>query len=227
MKYLGGKARIGKEIANIINSVPNAKVYHEPFCGMYSVGRHVTIEKRSGADIPLDLIALLKAIQTGWQGPDNVSECEYMILKESRTSAIRAFAGFGCSFSGKFFGGYARDKTRRNFAKNAANSLKKLAPHIHDVYFFQQDYRDFDSDRADVIYCDPPYDGTTDFSTGRFNTKEFWDWARDMSSKAVVFVSEYNAPGGFVTVWQKQVKTDMNSKTGQKLDRIEKLFRCT
>lgn len=222
MKYFGGKARIGKQIASVINEM-GAESYHEPFCGLFSVGRHITAQKRSGADTHRDLVLLLQAVQNGWTGPDCVSEEEYQVLKKAEPSALRGFVGFGCSFGGKFFGGYARDDTDRNYALNAQRSLKKLAPQIVDVSFYQQDYLEYKGG-AQVIYCDPPYRGTTGFTQGEFDSKEFWDWVLDISKDAAVFVSEYNAPDGFGVVWQKSVNTDMNGKAG-KLKRVENLFR--
>ena len=45
MKYLGGKHKIGKEIANfMINKCPpeNYKTYLEPFCGSLGVFKNMT-----------------------------------------------------------------------------------------------------------------------------------------------------------------------------------------
>lgn len=224
MKYFGGKVRLGLQLADIINEIRLADSYHEPFCGMYSVGRHIKTRERSGADAHPDLVLLLKAVQDGWVGPQNISEFTYNICKKSSPSALRAFVGFGCSFGGKFFGGYARDRTKRNYAKNASRSLKKLSSTLRGVHFYQQDYLAY-MGGADIIYCDPPYRGTTGFSHGKFDSNTFWEWVRGLSKRAIVLVSEYEAPDDFEVVWQKPVKTDMNSKTGQKLSRIESLFK--
>lgn len=219
MRYFGGKARIGKTLAGIINTLTGT--YWEPFCGMFSVGAHVTLP-RVASDSHLDLILLLLAVRDGWRPPDSITEEEYNQLKTAKPSPLRAFAGFGCSNSGKFFGGYAREKGNRNFAKNAASSLDKLRPLIQGVTFFNCGYSEQDVP-ADVVYCDPPYDGTTGFTVGRFDSKDFWDWVDFRSNKSIVLVSEYAAPDVFVPVWQKQVKTDMNGSSG-KIDRVEKLF---
>lgn len=223
MKYFGGKVRVGKEIANLINDM-KPDTYHEPFCGMYGVGRHVVSRQRSGADTHTDLICLLHSVQTGWVGPENVSEAVYQRQKKQESNGLRGFVGFGCSFGGKFFGGYARDKTGRNYAKNASRTLVKLAPMIKDVVFFEQNYLDYVIN-DDIIYCDPPYMGTTGFSQGQFNSNEFWEWVREISKETCVLVSEYKAPSDFKVIWQKSIQTDMNSRTGKKLNRIEKLFQ--
>ena len=222
MRYFGGKVRLARELASVINQY-KVESYHEPFCGMYSVGSHITAAVRSGADNQEDLILLLQAVQTGWAGPEFLSEDEYEFLKSVPACAMRAFAGFGCSNSGKFFGGYARESTARNFAANARSSLLKLAPKIKDVEFWYEPYVNFD-DPCDLIYCDPPYVNTTGFTTGDFDTEEFWSWAYDRAKHSIVLVSEYVAPSWTSVVWEKKVRTDMNSKSG-KIPRVEKLFR--
>ena len=143
MRYFGGKARIGKRLAAVLNNC-EGKRYWEPFCGMFSVGKHVTGE-RVASDAQLDLIMLLEAVRDGWRPPATLTECEYDILRTARPTPLRAFAGFGCSNSGKFFGGYARENTGRNFALNAKRSLARLKPLIQGVNFYCHHYVDGDS----------------------------------------------------------------------------------
>ena len=169
------------------------------------------------------MIQLLQAVKHGWVGPEFVGKEEYQALKKESPSTLRAFVGFGCSNSGKFFGGYAKDATGRNFAANARKSLLKLAPEIRSVKFGVQSYLDYD-EAVDLMYCDPPYEGTTGFTVGRFDTAEFWQWVREYSRRATVLISEYSAPTWARVVWQKPVRTDMNAKGGGKLERVEKLF---
>lgn len=212
---------MARELAAIISRY-NVQTYHEPFCGMFSVGSQVTVPRRTAADIQPDLILLLQAVQSGWTGPEVLSETEYNHLKKLEPSPLRAFAGFGCSNSGKFFGGYAREATGRNFAINAHRSLMQLAPRIEGVRFTRQSYLDFDAP-ADLIYCDPPYTGTTGYTVGAFDSNEFWRWVREYARQSIVLVSEYTAPEWATVLWQKHVRTDMNAKGG-KSPRVEKLF---
>ncbi len=222
MRYMGGKVRIGKQIASIIQQFDPVS-YHEPFCGMFSVGKHIVCPTRTASDLHPDLILLLQAIQNGWEPPARISEKVYAAFQNTNEpSAMRGFVGFGCSFYGKFFGGYARDKFSTNYAELACNSLRRLRPSIQDVVFAREDYRNY-SGNADIIYCDPPYSGTTDYSNGTFGTEEFWEWVRRQSARKV-FVSEYIAPTDFVSIWEKPVTTSMKSKTGYGFARTEKLF---
>ncbi len=222
MRYFGGKARLAKELSAIINRY-QVQSYHEPFCGMFSVGSEVKVPARTATDTQEDLILLLQAVSAGWNGPTVVSEAEYDRLKTEPPSALRAFVGFGCSNSGKFFGGFARDNTGRNYAENAHRSVIKLRPKVEGVRFGLQNYQDYD-ETTDLIYCDPPYEGTTGFTVGAFKTDEFWKWVREYSRRSIVLVSEYTAPDWATAIWEKTVRTDMNAKDGGKLSRVEKLF---
>jgi DNA adenine methylase len=224
MRYMGGKMRIGKQLAAVINGFAPT-VYHEPCCGMFSVGKHVKAEVKTAADINPDLIMLLEAVRDGWDNmPVNVTEEQYGELKSSESSALRGFVGFGCSFFGKFFGGFARDSKMNDFGTIARDNMRKLRPFLQGVDFSCQPYWSYTGD-ADMIYCDPPYSGTVAFESGTFNHTRFWEWVREQS--AIVLVSEYKAPSDFEVIWEKQVRTTMNSgkKGGNGHDRVERLFR--
>ena len=221
MRYMGGKMRIGKQLAAVIQTF-NPVVYAEPFCGVFSVGKHIVCKRRIAEDIHPDLILLLKAVRNGWNPPTNVTEEQYNQLKTAEPSVLRGFVGFGCSFYGKFFGGFARDPRMGDFGTLARNNMLKLAPVIQDVTFRCQSYLDYDGD-ADVIYCDPPYKGATNYNNGAFDHEEFWEWVR--SRKEIVLVSEYTAPSDFKIIWEKAVTTTMKDKTGKGCARVERLFQ--
>ena len=111
----------------------------------------------------------------------------------------------------------------RNYSANAARSLEKKLPGLIGVRLFDKPYQDF-TPRGMVIYCDPPYQGTTQYgAVGEFDSDTFWitmsKWCRDN----VVLVSEYNCPINSDTVWEKEVTTDIRGKDGR-LSRVEKLF---
>ena len=62
---------------------------------------------------------MLNAVKHGYDLPESVSEQEYKYIREHKDDdpALAGFVGFGCSFGGKWFGGYARDnRTSRNYA---------------------------------------------------------------------------------------------------------------
>lgn len=224
MRYFGGKSRTCARIASYLNSIRRpGQLYVEPFVGAGWV-LQLMDNPREASDICEDLILLYRAIQNGWEPPSELSENEYQRLKTSDPSALRAFAGFGCSFAGKWFGGYARSG-QRNYASNCHNSLvEKARPALEGVEFYCRSYSDVNP-VGTLIYCDPPYQGTTGYSAaGRFDWDLFWDTVRRWSEKNVVVVSEYSAPDDFDVVLEIPTKLDIRSSVGKE-QRIERLFR--
>ena len=179
---------------------------------------------RIGSDYQEDIILLLKSIQKGtFIFPDKVSEKEYNDIRHKESSALRAFIGFGCSFSGKWFGGYARDKNNRNYALNAQNSLLKKAENFKGVIFLHKDYREWEPTNC-LIYADPPYKATTKIHGDKFNHEEFWQIIRNWSKDNTVIISEYQAPDDFNCIKEINTKTDISGKSG-KYNRVERLFK--
>lgn len=169
---------------------------------------------------------LLEECRDGvFQYPESVSEDEYKFYKTAPDSAMKGFVGFACSFAGKWFGGYARDpKTTRNYAKGSGNSLRTKAAGLGGVKFECRGYRDY-SPSGKLIYCDPPYKGTTKIFNTAFNSDEFWDVMRRWSLDNIVVISEYEAPLDFTCVLEIETKTDIGGKDNKKIGRVEKLFR--
>lgn len=229
MRYLGGKQRLAKKICGVIQpSIGNGRAYVEPFVGAASVMAMIKADTRIGADINEALITMWKALDYGWSPPENVSESLYKAIKRKNDpkDPLTSFVGFGCSFAGKFFGGFARGATGRNYAKEAASLLRKKLPGLAGVNWVHCDYRSCPIPERSVIYCDPPYAGTTKYSgTPAFNHGHFWNWCRMMSGKGhSVFISEYNAPEDFVLVAEFETKLDMHSRSAEKECRTERIF---
>jgi len=214
------------------------QTYIEPFVGGGWVLQEVK-GTRYASDINPYLIAMYKALQQGWVPPDYVSEEEYQKAKKGECSdALRGFIGFGCSFGGKWFGGYARShKTRREapeeyskdyrskYATHAKNSVLKMLPRIKDTIFYAQDYR-FWTPLGSIVYCDPPYEGFTPYDySPKFDYPMFWETMRTWSMDNTVLISSYSAPDDFESIWQKETRTDLKSKDGSGIPRLEKVFK--
>lgn len=226
MHYLGGKARIAKPLSEYLNSrLVGDQPYWEPFCGACWVIQNIDVNrKRYASDIHEYLIALWKGLQSGWIPPDYISNEEYNYLKNCVTDKVlHGFAGFACSFGGKWWGGYARDpKSDRNYTKNAKNSLLKKIEFLRDVNFFCCEFKK-PKPAGFLIDCDPPYAGTTEYNN-KFDSHDFWEWVKKMSTNNTVLVSEYKAPPDFEIVWSHKTRTDLGNKDNQKIERTEKLF---
>lgn len=228
---MGGKRAIAKPIANILNSLRNGKDFLEPFCGGLWVTAEVTGGIRRASDISQPLITLYQAMQQGWTPPDALSEEKYLELKSKKdpNDPMTAFAGYGCSFSGKYFRGYARSKVgggARNYALGTKKSLTAKLELCKDVIFSCNDFRDWDPQNQ-LIYCDPPYYGTTMYpGTGEWDSDAFWkvmtEWSHP-SRNNIVIISEYKAPSNFQEIASFPCQTSVRTK--DKVPRVEKLFR--
>ena len=227
MRYLGGKSRIGKRIAEIINPlVAGGRPYYEPFCGACNVARHIKADWRLLSDAHPQLIAMWKAVQQGWVPPDTVTEEEYAAAKRGDLSPeLTAFIGFGCSFGGKWFGGYARGGEGRSYASNAKNTIIARREALLSAHFECSSYHDIVPLTDSVIYCDPPYASTTGYKgVGKFDHAAFWAWTRRMAALGhTVLISEYSAPDGFGCVAEIPTKLDMRSTNGRE-PRVERVF---
>lgn len=224
MQFLGGKARLGRAIAHILEGLrPAGAPFVEPFCGTANVTAHMT-NPRYCSDADTNLIALLQAVQRGWVPPDFVPEWYYEHARAGGLDpAMRAFVLFGSSFSGKWKGGYARSDKQPNYALSAQRSLLKKASKLEGAYFGASDYRWLRPEGA-LVYCDPPYTSTTGYSAvARFEPDLFWETMRRWSHKNVVVISEYTAPVDFecIAAWPRT----MNLQTSGDRQRVERLFR--
>ena len=233
MQYFGGKARIANQICEYLNSVrkPN-QVFLEPMCG----GLNIT-SKIGGEIIACDynkyIIALYNAILKGYKLPDYISEEEYYELKynKEKDEILAGFVGFGCSYSGKFFGNYAKNNTGRNYCKNAKNSLMRKFNSIdkNNIQFIHSNYKDL-KPIGYLIYCDPPYKSNTQstmqsYGVEEFDSSLFWEVMREWSKDNDVYISEYEAPKDFECVLEIPTKTDIRCIGDKKQIRIERIFK--
>ncbi len=238
MQYVGSKNRLSKELAPIIQSYITAdtKGYLEPFVGGANMIDKIHCETKIGCDSHEELIQLLKYAQEN-ELPETISEEEYYKVKENKGKYPKwhvGLVGFCGSFGAKYFGGFARrynkDGSLVDVPRQAINSLRKQSKldGFKSVKFLHMDFRNLPKDKIKgyVIYCDPPYRGTTKYKTGNFPYEEFYQWCRDMSKDNTVLISEYNMPDDFECIWEKQHKTYLGSGVNGKNDknRVEKLF---
>lgn len=230
MRYQGGKSQIAKPIAEKIieRTFGGGQCLVSLFCGTCSVESKLAsyFDKLILNDKHEYLIAMLKAAQSGYEFPDAISREEYQYIKDHKAEnpALTGFVGFGCSFGGKFFGGYARNKTGRNYATESKRSLLKDIATLTRAEFTCLDYRDVQLPQGSVVYCDPPYNGTTGYSVGKFDSAEFWEYMREISKNHLVFISEQTAPSDFVEIWGKPFTRTIDVNKNNQIKATEKLF---
>lgn len=227
MRYLGGKSKIRKQVAEFLESVREGRDYFEPF-----VGGGWVLQEMSGTRIASDgniaLIALYKALQEGWEPPDFVSEDEWRYYRSMPfpiDDPMMAFARFGCGFGGDWNGGYARSSGKTCYAATSKRSLLKQLPMIKDVTFVHGTYSNH-TPQGMMIYCDPPYANTTSYGAfDGFDHDHFWGTLREWCKTNTVVVSEYIAPEDFKCV--REFVSQMGLSSGNiatRPKRIERVF---
>lgn len=231
MRYLGGKSRVAKQLVEVINITDGA--YWEPFVGGFCSFDIIAPKFKiaHANDIHPDLMLMWDAVlHHRWEPPTSVTRSEYQHLKHADPSALRGFVGFGCSFGGRWFGGYGRNTAGDDTTGLAAESARSVRRSYHrlkdtTVHIHNLSYDQLTPQPGDVVYCDPPYADTTTYSrTPAFNHDHFWNVVRKWSKEGVkVYVSEYHAPSDYVSIWSAPKRVDVASGH-QRFDNVEHLF---
>lgn len=225
MKYMGSKNRHSRAIIQHMGcSLIKNQFYVEPFCGGCNLIDKIE-GKRIASDIDEDLICMWQAVSEGWMPPPAFTEEQYNEIKSSDTSPLKGYAAFALSYAGKKFGGWCRDgEGKRNYVDEAYRNAIKQFPRLRGVDFRLCNYFDLEIPKGSTVYCDPPYAGTTGYKSN-FDHEKFWDWVRYICDENHndVYVSEYNAPDDFSSVWEKNVTSSLTENTGSKIA-TEKLF---
>ena len=229
MQYMGSKRRIAKHILPIMLQYRiDGQTWVEPF-----VGGGNMIEKVSGARIGADvnkwaiegLISIRDHIDELPKSKDEFTKEDYTRLRASDDYKHKGFAGFSYSFGAKWLGGFAQNKRGYDYVDWAYRSAVRQHDLIQGVEFLVCSYLMLPPIPANsLIYCDPPYNGTTKYATGLFDHDKFWQWCRDMSEAGhTVFISEYSAPDDFECIWSMDVISGL-TVTGPQKRNVEKLF---
>ena len=228
MQYMGGKSRISKQIAEVLNSAIDKNTpFVSLFCGSCAIESKVQADVKILNDKHPYLIAMWQALQNGWMPPDVVTKEEYYRVKANmdENPALTGFVGFGCSFGGHWWGGLASNKKGYNYCAISKRSLLKDLAGVQAATFTCLDYHDVEIPDDAIVYCDPPYANTTGYTVGQFDTNEFWDYMRQLSKRCDVYISEESAPDDFECIWSKEkVRTlEKNDNVGRV--KVEKLFK--
>lgn len=235
MKYPGGKAYQSKHIAPIILDYGSGcHTYLEPFLGVGSVFVRVapSFKTKLAGDNCLDIVLLMQETRDGKMFPENISREKYEALRHGEPSSMRAFAGFGSSFGGKFFGGYAGATPPRpknamgdNPARAASRRLSRMTPYLAGADIRHADFRSWSPGHGWLVYADPPYSETTNGYGDKDDCSDFWDVASSwVENGAVVLVSELSAPSGWSAVWSRPAAGNMQRGGSVANTRTEYLF---
>jgi DNA adenine methylase len=184
MQYLGNKSKIADEILEVIlKDAKPGQYYVEPFVGSAAVIQRVpNTFKRIGADKNPYLIALLTAVRDGWEPPSTVTEEEYNAIKKNMNAypkELVGYVGIGASFGGKFFGGFGRHKkdiSDPTFVNRCRTALLEDVSFLQGIEFRTGSFISLEVPQDAIVYCDPPYEGTTGYEYVIKNFGDFWNW---------------------------------------------------
>lgn len=223
MHYFGGKFKISKDLTNVLNPITKGKPFVDLFCGACNVVEKITTaSSRTANDNNPYLIALLKAIQNGYEPPTCVTreQYNYTMGHLDENPALSGFVGIGCSFSGRWKNGYAKsDKYHANYAKDAHNSLLRQKQKLNGVLFTSCDYDKALIPDGAVIYCDPPYrNKRKHYFVNKFDYNAFTKWVETNKNKYDIYISEYKEnisawPSSYEVVWEKESCQEMLNRT--------------
>jgi len=230
---MGSKSRHAKELLLIIlKDRRQGQYYVEPFVGGANMIDKVD-GRRLGGDSNEYLIEALKLIRDNPASiPRVITENMYDVMRANKKiNGLTGFTAFAMSFGGKFFGGYRRDvagtkgciKNMETQTRRSRNSALKQSLKLKNVGLHHSDYLTLSIPSKSIIYCDPPYAGTTKYRDS-FDHSIFWGWCRKKVIEGhSVFISEYAAPNDFICVWDKKVNSSLTMQTGSKKN-VERLF---
>lgn len=231
MQYMGGKARIARHIvAAILTDTDSRRLWIEPFVGGGNVMEHAAphFEQAIGSDIHPDLIMMWQHVTAGGDILSNVTREMYTQHRNADPSWLRGFLGFGASFGGKWFGGYGVSSCDGELWRRSARTVARQANvfRTHRVSFQCANYIDIRPPAGSVIYCDPPYAGTTAYATGSFDHQKLYRVLQDWAADTFVYVSEYQIPADVrhEVIWSGKHRTSLKRDVNAEA-RLEKLFR--
>ena len=235
MIYQGSKARIVGDILPImLKDMHPGMAFVDGFCGGCSVIQNVPqTYRRIANDNNRYLIAMWsKLTTTDWKPPTTIEKPFYAKVRESWHKNDGAFddatigwVGFMASWNGRFFdGGYSSHNAggRDYIAENIRNTMRQIDD-LKGVEWQSCSFENVTMPHGSLVYYDPPYRGTSSYATAKgFDHYRFYDWARQMKRDGhTVYISEYDMPGDFKIVWQKQITNSVNlTKTYKPTERL-------
>lgn len=225
--YAGGKAAFLKRSGFgrfLLAEIDRLRIrrFVDGACGSGAVSAFVGRERPDVqlvlADAHPAAVELLRATARGeWVPPLELPEARWRELRAAAwrwdrpggdASALTAFAGFPCSFGGRYFQGYARNSRGYNYAAAAHRSIMRDAPALARAEFvplgFERSIAAILPRPGDLWYFDPPYAGTVEYpGLPPFPRAAFAEAAEGLAFLVPVIVSEYAALGpGWRELWR-------------------------
>ena len=230
MQYFGGKQRIAKHLVPFIEATleeTKSNNFYDLFCGSCNIVSNIDPKYYRHANDIREFMVATMSVKPSFEFPDIVTEEDYQAAKSlPTTDPLHGFILVGCSFAGKYKGGYARDLKRgQNFANSARRGIKKKIDKLQGVIWSNDCYSKIKIKPSSLVYCDIPYHSTTRYDRN-FNHDKFYKWVS--KQEATILISEYDGsynPLGLPTVWNKESQKGVRGADGKVKPTLEILRR--
>lgn len=211
MTYQGSKAKYSKFIAPILQKCLNENhidTFIDCFCGGCNIITDIQCDCRIAIDNNPYLIALWRYLveNPNYEFPSYPSREDWDRCKngeEEKDWYIGLVSIFCSNMTGGFPAGYDKMGLRYN---GRIKNVKKDLPLLKNVHFLCNDYHIVSQYENCVIYMDPPYAGGHQYNYNKFDSNQFWQFARELSKNNYVFISEQIAPEDFKSIWSLDIK---------------------
>jgi DNA adenine methylase len=225
---MGGKNRIATQLVDAVCAeVGEVSCWVEPFVGGGSVA--AVAAERFGCQLVLSDVDPLTTLLWDRSSSFSLGELQMTRAEYDRLRAadgddmLTALTAFGASWGGKKWGGFAAGGGRDYFAEGVRSWRRKFDAMSSASLVTSEclPYWRVVPPAGSVVYCDPPYAGTTGYRSGEFDHARFFAWCE--AQTVPVFVSEFSAPEHWRVVFERDVSRSMRSADGSSMP--EKLFR--
>lgn len=233
MRYMGSKRRIWKYISpTILKGREENQYYVEPFCGGCNSIAQVD-GNRIASDINPYLMEMWKGLLKGEEYPEEIPRETFIKAKiaykntdyTNYSVAMIGWIGYMASYNGIFYHSYSGiGSDGKDYVKASMDNIKKQLPLMNGITLDCCSYDELNIPDRSIIYCDPPYKGTSGYGA-KFEYDKFYDWCfskKDEGQK--VYISEYSMPTEFKCVWSMDVSNSLDRFSEQREKRKECLF---
>lgn len=214
MQYQGGKSRISKHISEVINALSRRKIEDSKSA----------IESNNGGNRERESNTFVSLFCGSCAVECKITGFAHMILNDNHKYLIALYKGLQNGYQLPDDISEEEYQYVRNHKEDEILAGFVGFSMLQSVEFVCEDYKDVTLPYRCVIYADPPYNNTTGYGNQKFDSEEFWEFARRTSENHLMFISEQTAPDDFVSIWEKPLTRTLDANKSNYFKATERLF---